>query len=109
MSASKVLDKETRYSEDSIELVNATPKHSIIIISAPEEMSLEDFQQQVNRLNELREKYETLYIRDAMLLRIQHRGLCEILRARIIQILSKMRKYVGNQVTKDAISGYSDA
>lgn len=105
MATGKVHNKKTVYSEDSTELVSATPKQSIKIIPASEEMSLEDIQRQIDRLNELMEKYEALYIRDAMLSRIQSRGLNEILRARIIQILNKMRKYRASQVNKDAISG----
>jgi len=105
MATGKVFNKETAYSEDSTELVSATPKHSIKIIPASEEMSSEDIQRQIDRLNELMEKYEALYIHDAMLSRIQSRGLNEILRARIIQILNKMRKYGESQVNKDAISG----
>lgn len=96
-------DKETMYSEDNMELVNATPKHSITIIPASDEISIEEFQQQIDRLNELMEKYEALYIHDAMLSRIQRRGLKEILRARIIQILSKIGKYNGSQMSKDAM------
>lgn len=105
MVTSKASDKEIIYSEDSMELVNATPKHSITIMPAPDEISLEEFQQQIDRLNELMKKYEALYIRDAMLSRIQRRGLKEILQARIIQILSKMGKFNGSQVSKDAMNG----
>lgn len=42
MATSKASNKEIIYSEDNMELVNATPKHSITIIPAPDEISSEE-------------------------------------------------------------------
>lgn len=103
MATNKASNKETMCSEDNIELIDVAPKHSITVIPAPDEMSLEELQQQVDRLNQLIEKYEALYIDDVMLTRIQRRGLKEILQARIIQILSKWGKRNDSQMSKDAI------
>lgn len=105
MSTNKDTSKETTYSADDTELVNATPKHSITVIPASDELSLEEFQQQIDRLNQLIEKYEELYIHDARLSRIQRRGFKEILLARILQILSKWGKRNDSQTSKDAIGG----
>lgn len=105
MATSKPFNKETVYSEDNMESISATPKHSITVIPAPDEISLEEFQQQIDRLNQLMEKYESLYTDDVMLYRIQHRGLKDILQARIIQILSKWGKRYDSQVSKDTIIG----
>jgi len=105
MATNKASNRETPYSEDNTELVNADSKHSITVIPAPDEISSEEFQQQVDRLNQLMDKYGALYINDVMLLRIQRRGLKEILRARVIQILAKWRKRVESQMSKDVIGG----